>query len=260
MDGIPGAQGPAGDAPSDDMLVALITAALAEFDFAGGPVSGDSVLGGKLFDNWPKVTGVTPDGEHGLWSLQSTNTRTGEATWRCKECHGWDYKGAGGAYSTGSHFTGFLGLLKAGRLLSQSQIVEVLHGGLDARHDFTELLTDEQITSLAAFVKTEIINEAEVIDYDTLTPRNDWDFDAGRLLYARTCSACHGVDGKTVNLGSQDSPVYIGGLASDNPWEFLHKVRFGQPGTPSMPAVEERGWTIEDAIALLGYSQSLSSE
>ena len=29
-------------------------------------------------------------------------------TWRCKECHGWDYRGAPGAYSIGSDFTGIM--------------------------------------------------------------------------------------------------------------------------------------------------------
>lgn len=264
--GAPGETGPAGSAgptPSKEELKALMEELLGELEApTAAPVAkGDPFLGARLFDNWPVATGITPEGEHGLWALQTTNTRSGVATWRCKECHGWDYKGEGGSYGPGSdHFTGFLGLLKASRLLTQEQIVEVLHGGLDARHDFTRWLTDDQMLALAAFIKTEIINDVEYIDYETKGPRIDWDPERGERLYGRTCTACHGSDGKKVNLVMEDGPSFIGTVAQDDPWRFIHKVRFGQPGTPGMPATEERGWTIEDVIAVLGYAQSLPRE
>ncbi|MEE8364031.1 MAG: c-type cytochrome [Dehalococcoidia bacterium] len=255
-------------APSDDVIRAIVEEMIA----AAGPITapgggaaalaGDPIIGGLLFDNWPKVTGTVPEGEHGLWERQDTNTRTGVATWRCKECHGWDYKGEGGAYGDpeSSHYTGFLGLVQAGRLLNQDQIVEVLHGGLDTRHDFTDYLLAEEMAALAAFIKTEIINEALYINYETKQPRIEWDADTGLRLYGRTCAPCHGDDGAQINFGSADSPVFIGTLAADNPWEFVHKTRFGQPGTPGMPASEARGWNIEDVIAVLGHAQSLRTE
>src|SRR3990172_5236428 len=63
-------------------------------------------LGGRLYDDWIKTSGVaTPSGNSTLWAGQTTNTRSGKDTWRCKECHGWDYKGKDGAYSKGSHLT-----------------------------------------------------------------------------------------------------------------------------------------------------------
>ena len=34
----------------------------------------------------------------------------GSSTWRCKECHGWDYKGKDGAYAKGSHYSGTTGV------------------------------------------------------------------------------------------------------------------------------------------------------
>ena len=65
---------------------------------------------------------AAPTTDHALWSLQSqsmppgTNTRTGASTWRCTECHGWDYVGANGAYGVaGSHYTGFSGVLGSTR-------------------------------------------------------------------------------------------------------------------------------------------------
>jgi hypothetical protein len=49
----------------------------------------------------------------------------------------------------------------------------------------------------------------------------------------------------------------MGTAAINDPFEYLHKIRFGQPGTPGMPATETRGLGIEDAIAILGHSQTL---
>ncbi|MBI4316176.1 MAG: hypothetical protein HY679_09580, partial [Chloroflexi bacterium] len=85
-------------------------------------LTGDPVRGGLLYDTWWEVIdsekghseameGMSePTTDHPLWKTQTTNTRTGPDTWRCKECHGWDYKGVDGAYGGGSHKTGFAGI------------------------------------------------------------------------------------------------------------------------------------------------------
>ncbi|MGE5123820.1 MAG: hypothetical protein ACM3H7_04830, partial [Acidobacteriaceae bacterium] len=78
----------------------------------GEPTSSSSASrGGRLYDNWWVEAGVDePTSDQPLWASQTTNTRSGSDTWRCKECHGWDYKGADGAYGSGSHMTGFPGV------------------------------------------------------------------------------------------------------------------------------------------------------
>ena len=75
----------------------------------------DSVSrGGRLHDKWWSETGAEqPIIDQALWAMQSSNTRSGSDTWRCKECHGWDYLGEDGAYASGSHFTGFPGVYDA---------------------------------------------------------------------------------------------------------------------------------------------------
>ena len=76
----------------------------------------DLVLGAQLYDKWYAVLGVpAPQGDMPIWSRQSTNTRSGAETWRCSECHGWDYAGNLGAYGnqTGSHYTGIAGILSS---------------------------------------------------------------------------------------------------------------------------------------------------
>ncbi|MDH5615478.1 MAG: hypothetical protein OEY62_02950, partial [Acidimicrobiia bacterium] len=58
-------------------------------------VEGDVVTGGLLYDQWWKVLALdAPADDNPLWASQTTNERSGADTWRCKECHGWDYKGA----------------------------------------------------------------------------------------------------------------------------------------------------------------------
>jgi thiosulfate dehydrogenase len=62
-----------------------------------------------------------------------------------------------------------------------------------------------------------------------------------------------------LNFGSDDDPEYVGTIAVDNPWEFFHKVRVGQPGT-SMPASLDSGWSQQDLLDLLAFAQSLPLE
>src|SRR3990170_8450749 len=97
-------------------------------------------LGGKLYDNWMKTAGVaTPEGNSPLWAGQATNTRSGADTWRCKECHGWDYKGKDGAYAKGSHLTGFPGVYNASLNKPKAELLDVLKGKANSSHNFASL-------------------------------------------------------------------------------------------------------------------------
>ena len=79
-------------------------------------INADAVRGGLLYDKYWKVTGgEEPTGEHILYPSFGVNT--GNSTWRCKECHGWDYIGKDGRYSSGSHYTGINGLYPAHKSL-----------------------------------------------------------------------------------------------------------------------------------------------
>jgi thiosulfate dehydrogenase len=209
--------------------------------------------GGQLYDAWFTVSGREPPaGNQPLWALQTTNTRTGATTWRCKECHGWDYLGAEGAYGSGSRFTGFAGVLPA-RLKSEAEIAAILRGSVDPRHDFSEYLGDAEIAQLTAFLRNGLIDMRKLIDYRTRTPIGG-DVAAGEGLYAR-CSGCHGDDGTSLDFGSQGSPEFIGTLAKSNPFEFLHKTLFGQPGVrmPAMYGVFDE----KQLVDLLAYGQTL---
>ncbi|HEY4692023.1 MAG TPA: hypothetical protein VIH16_01175, partial [Bellilinea sp.] len=73
------------------------------------------------------------------------------------------------------------------------------------------------------------------------------------------CQACHAEDGKTLNFGDESEPEYVGTIASDNPWEFWHKVSFGQPYT-QMPSALKSNWSFQDIADLLAYAQTLPTE
>ncbi|MBI2847926.1 MAG: c-type cytochrome [Chloroflexi bacterium] len=224
------------------------------------PTPATMALGGKLYDNWIKTAQVeTPKENSPLWATQTTNKRTGTDTWRCKECHGWDYKGKDGAYSKGSHFTGFPGVYNAATTKSLAELTAVLKGSTNANHNFSTYLKEEQLSALASFLKEgAVIDETKYIDYATKKPKSA-DTARGKQLYDSTCAVCHGADGKTLNFGSAEDPEYVGTIALDIPWEFLHKVRFGQPGA-AMPSGVEQQKSIQDAVDILSHAQTFAEK
>ncbi len=221
-----------------------------------GAPSGTASRGGRLYDNWMTEAGVeVPASDQPLWATQTTNTRTGTDTWRCKECHGWDYLGAAGAYGSGSHFTGFVGVTGVASKTSD-EIVEILSGGTDADHDFSTM-GEAALADLATFLQTGLIDFTPLIDAETKSAVGG-DAANGEELFA-TCASCHGADGRVLNFGNEEEPEYIATIALDNPWEFIHKVRSGQPGT-AMPAAMDGDWSLEDLVDLLAYAQTLPVE
>jgi thiosulfate dehydrogenase len=78
----------------------------------------------------------------------------------------------------------------------------------------------------------------------------------GSSRYSDSCSSCHGSDGRDLNFGTALDPVYVGTLADENPWEFLHKVRFGHPAS-SMPSGDLLGWSRAVAADIGAFSQTL---
>lgn len=215
------------------------------------------VSGGAMYDKWwiAAEGAVEPTEDNPLWSLQSTNTRSGSTSWRCKECHGWDYKGKGGAYSSGSHYTGFPGTYDAYLTKNKAQLLDALTGGTDYRHDFSSVLSDAALDNMVDFLSEGLVNDTKYIDYATKKVIGA-DLTNGKELFDGTCAACHGSNGRMLKF---DDVKVVGTLANDNPWETLHKIRFGHPGTP-MPRTLELGWSTQDAVDVLGYAQTLPEE
>lgn len=248
-------------------------------------------LGGLLFDNhWaesgnsPPVDTVGVEIDNPVWERRepsSPSTAVGAATWRCKNCHGWDYKGLDGRYGAGSpNFTGFPNLLARQEALTArgpDAVFSYLKSGVGGEHAFgvgsPPNLSDDQISALVEFLLLppedlpveahHLIGMVETADFifeGQFLGKAKGDVTAGETLYADgatviarpSCadSACH------TDTGGGVATVNLQALATENPWEVLHKARFGQPGVPKMTAVWEWGLD-KDAVDILTYIQSL---
>lgn len=254
--------------------ILFISLAAAGLLLAGAPAAAarapsqqdELVRGALLYDNWFAALNLTPPaGSSPLWARQSSNTRSGPDTWRCVACHGWDYQGAEGAYRSGSNATGFPGLLKDGQPLPEKDILAALQGKTDPEHDFSDLgMSQSDLQALAVFLSAGAVNDNEFIDPVSLKVK-DGDAEHGQALYQEACAVCHGADaGSSVVVGTQTLPMDLDGLpmglsqiAVVDPWRFLHKTRFGTPGTP-MVIGAERGWSAQDGRDVLLYVQSLA--
>lgn len=215
--------------------------------------SADAVNGGLLYDKWWKVNGgaePTTDFDP-IWASQNTNARSGSDSWRCKECHGWDYVGKDGRYSTGSHFTGFNGIWGS-RNDHMEDVFDAIKGD-GADHDLSAVLSDENIADLTKFVKEGLIDMSLYISNGVATG----DANNGQGLYDANCSPCHGADGNTLDFKSSEGVQGIGWLADDNPQETLHKIRWGHPGTTMPSGIIDSGLTDDETGDILAYAQSL---
>ncbi|MBI2947799.1 MAG: hypothetical protein HYY23_09130 [Verrucomicrobia bacterium] len=214
--------------------------------------------GGALYDAWWAVTGAAePSTDHPLWASRpdsTSNTRKGSITWRCKECHGWDYKGVDGAYGSGSHRTGIRGIF--GTPKTAQEVFDLVKTG----HTYGAAgLSDANIWDLVKFVVQGQIDTKAIIDtsrkFTGSTVRGETLYKSG-IGSSTACAVCHGADGLTPPPDYPAFTEYPGKLANENPWEFQHKVRFGQPGTP-MPSVVAGGATLQDVADVSAYCQTL---
>ncbi|MEJ2180882.1 MAG: hypothetical protein P8Y28_10710, partial [Gammaproteobacteria bacterium] len=235
-------------------------------------------LGGRLFDNWISEKQVAaPPVDNPLWVMRDqtktvVNNGTGVTTWRCKECHGWDYRGKDGAYADGSsHYTGFPGvwnttLTEEGVILHLTNgfYMPQLPGGAATVHNFGGLLTAEEIQALAKFIKYGVVDTTALISDSGLIRRTQDSYANGQELFSiklnvpnGNCAFCHDADGRKFA-----PDVILGDIAVNNPWEMLHKVRFGQPpfAVSEMSGLMEIGLTLDDAVDVVFYSQGLPQQ
>ena len=181
--------------------------------------------GGNLYDKWFGVLDVDgPEKSHSLYPADKKYAEKPGANWRCKECHGWDYQGVNGAYSSGKHSTGIVGINGAAGQ-SADAIIATLTG--DA-HGYAGLLADQDLTDLANFVGQGQVDMDQYIDRASKAPKGD--AVKGEAYYNTICAKCHGFDGK---LPDDMKPF---GAQMGNPWEVMHKILNGQPGE-EMPAL-----------------------
>lgn len=216
----------------------------------------DAVRGGRLYDTWwVENDAAEPVGDHPLYPPKGQ--QKGSTTFRCQECHGWDYKGADGAYGIGSdHYTGIMGVW--GTSLSAGQIFDLLKSDSPpAGHDMDNFgLTDGDIWDLIKFLFQQQVDTDLYIDEFGQFLGNPLE---GSGYYVDTCEVCHGDDGTWINFGTKEDPIFLGTIANERPWEFFHRARSGQPRRP-MPSLINLWYSDEIAVDVSAYAATLRTK
>lgn len=209
--------------------------------------------GGRLYDKWwAEYDLKKPQTTHP--SYPSVGKKSGSSTWRCKECHGWDYKGAAGAYAKGSHYTGIKGVTKT-KNASVSKIVNILKNDT---HRYSEVMNDYALIRIAIFLKYGQVDISSHIDKETKLVKGNTT--RGKVIFDEACEDCHESDGRGRNFKTKNNPEYIGTVSLKNPWEAIHKIRNGHPGAfvmgDPMPHMNEQ-LNLKEQLDLLRYMQTL---
>jgi thiosulfate dehydrogenase len=227
------------------LLVAVSITSFTPVSFAAEDVS-SIARGGRLYDKWFKVVGAPkPQKTHPAWPDSNTEKK-GNATHRCKSCHGWDMMGKDGAYASGSYKTG-IGGLKHMAGASNDKVIAVMK---NSTHGYSGKMSEQDFTDLANFVTRGQIDIDAVIDRKSKMAKGDKG--KGEVYYNTVCAGCHDKSG----LKPDDMPP-LGKLSNKNPWEIIQKIQNGQPDEP-MPAM--RGFDLQVSVDILSYLQTLPME
>lgn len=218
------------------LAAAAATLLLATLPVGAAETESAIARGGRLYDKWfGENKAAKPAADHGSYIKGGKYGK--ENSWRCKECHGWDYKGKDGAYAKGSHFTGIKGISgSAGK--DPAAIAALLR---DKVHGYTEAqLSAQDASDLGQFVSKGQYDLSKYLDAGNKAKGNG---SKGEAYYNTLCAGCHGTDGKKV----KDGPAL--GSVADNGAEMLHKILNGQPGE-AMPALRAIDHQIAADIAV----------
>jgi thiosulfate dehydrogenase len=133
--------------------------------------------------------------------------------------------------------------------MDPAEIVKVLKNDT---HAFGNMLSENDYEALALFVS---LGQIDVDLYvDRKTKKSIGDAANGGRVYLATCTKCHGADGKEINFKNEKEPEYIGTVANKNPWETLHKIRWGHPGAPMISLVF---LGLKEQLDVLAFCQTL---
>lgn len=198
--------------------------------------------GGRLYDDWQGATGNKQALPHPAYPPKAYYASVPSVTWRCKECHGPDYKGNQGQYAIGTHATGIKGI-RSMVGADPDQIMGILR---NKTHLFGAVMKYRDLQDLANFVSGGQVDMDAVIDPKTRLARGD--AKRGEAFYQTICVGCHGREGRFV------AKRFLGSRARMDPWESLHSMLNGHPDD-NMPALRELDQKVVTDI--LSYVQSL---
>ncbi|MFN2146672.1 MAG: c-type cytochrome, partial [Anaerolineales bacterium] len=214
------------------------------------------IRGGRLYTAWDRVTNLTTPiaQQNPLWPKETPNQVPAVLTWRCVNCHGWDYRGSEGK-TLGAVFRtmGYPDLFGY-TAKPIEEILPALNGELNPDHDFTAYLNEEDLKDLAAFLSQGLVVPELIADPGTFKVTGMRD--NGEDAYFEQCAYCHGTEGEEINLNTDEKPVFLGDVAWGNPWLMVHTIRFGHIRTV-VPAGIRLGLPFSTQIDIAAYAQSL---
>jgi thiosulfate dehydrogenase len=206
--------------------------------------------GAQVYDNWPKLNGTKLETNQPLYPASSS--QKGIDTWRCQECHGWDYIGKRGSYQSGPHATG-IGGVAGNRNTPVNKIFTAIEGK-GGKHNFGDYLNEEQLWAVTKFIREGIYNASQIIDGKGMARGH---VNEGKILYKGHCAKCHGDDGRNYDVDEADGIQGIGSIALANPQKTMHKILWGNPGSNMPSLIMDEGEDIGEAVNILSYTQSL---
>lgn len=201
--------------------------------------------GGRLYDDWQGATGNKQALPHPAYPAKSYYAIAPSVTWRCKECHGADYKGVQGQYAKGIHFTGIKGI-RAMAGADPDQIMGILR---NKTHMFGAVMKYRDLQDLANFVSRGQVDMDLAIDPQARLGRGD--AKRGEAFYQTICVGCHGRDGRFT------AKRFLGNRARLDPWESLHSMLNGHPDD-NMPGLREFDQKVVTDV--LTYVQSMKDK
>jgi len=207
--------------------------------------------GGRIYDNWwEALDRDMPEGTNPAYPASAE--QSGPGTYRCKECHGWDYQGADGIYSSGSHYTGIIGVMGVSGQPPES-ILPILR---DENHPYTtDMINDEEMLRVATFLSEGLVDMTPFIDRETRQVIvGSGDLDRGRAIFQTTCAACHGFDGRALDWGQGDEHNFVGTEAAALPDEVFNKISNAHPGVAML---NMRAFSVQDRINVMNYIATL---
>lgn len=194
--------------------------------------------GGRLYDDWQaQAAGQRQALPHPAYPRKAYYADIAALTWRCKECHGWDYKGNQGQFANGHHATGIKGI-RAMVGVDPERIMAILRNG---SHLYGAVLKYRDLQDLANFVSHGQVDMDAMIDPRGRLSRGD--ATRGAAHYRSICAGCHGLEGRSI------AKRHVGRVAKEDPWASLHAMLNGHPDD-TMPALREIDQkTIMDILA-----------
>lgn len=119
-------------------------------------------------------------------------------------------------------------------------------------------MSDQDLMDLALFVSKGQVDMDQHIDRESGAVKNA-DAAKGEPIYNTICAKCHGKDGWRDEEGDiiGDDLEPLSHVARENPWETLHKIRFGQPDEhmPSLVSLD-----MQITLDILAHLQTLPEE